>query len=256
MGAPKLEKIVKIEAEMVVLTGIKIGGSQDKFDIGGVDNPVIRTSVPVNFLRKVIGFEGNIPDEISQEEFVSIPYIPGSSIKGRMRALLEIKHGAVPENGDVSSEDPFKSVFGVPAKEAGEEFNITRAIFRDAYPTKETIEMWLKNIEETFDLGTELKIENKINRLTGGTAGGGLRKMERVLPGSRFKVEVNLLIFDKDKGEEEKWINLIKEGFKLIEETYLGGCGTRGYGKVKFENIKITHVSPEDFQKEEIKVGG
>ncbi len=246
---PKLEKIVKIEAEMVVLTGLKIGGSQDKFDIGGVDNPVIRTSVPVEFLKETLGFDENESTEISKEEYISIPYIPGSSLKGRMRALLEIKEGKVPKNGDVSKEEPFREVFGMPAEDSKEgEINLTRAIFRDAYPTKETIEMWLKNMEETFDLGTELKTENKINRLTARSE--GLRKMERVIPGSKFKVEINLLLFEEDKGKEEEWIELIKQGFKLIEETYLGGCGTRGYGKVKFENIKVTFVSPEEIKQE------
>jgi len=243
---PKLEKIINIKADMVVLTGIKIGGAKDKFDIGGLDNPVIRTVVPVKFLKENIGVSGIKENE--KEEYLAIPYIPGSSLKGRMRALLELKYGKT-NNGEISTEKPFRKVFGISASEAKEnETTITRAIFRDAYPTKETIEMWLKLSEEesTFDLGTELKIENKIDRLTSKSK--GLRSMERVIPGSKFKVEINLLIFEEDVKEEQEWIKLIKEGFKLIEETYLGGCGTRGYGKVRFENIEINSISLEQIK--------
>lgn len=246
---PKLEKIISIKADMVVLTGIKIGGAKDKFDIGGLDNPVIRTVVPVKFLKETIGVSEEILKEISEEkveEYLMIPYIPGSSLKGRMRALLELKYGKT-NNGEVSTEEHLRKVFGVSATEAEkDEITITRAIFRDAYPTKETIEMWLKEKESTFDLGTELKIENKIDRLTSKSK--SLRNMERVIPGSKFKVEINLLIFDEDIRKEQNWIELIKEGFKLIEETYLGGCGTRGYGKVKFENIEISSIFPEQIK--------
>src|SRR3989338_11494456 len=50
---------------MQCVSGLRIGGSKDTIEIGGMDNPIIR-----NPLDK-------------------FPYIPGSSIKGKMRSLLE-----------------------------------------------------------------------------------------------------------------------------------------------------------------------
>lgn len=47
------------------VTGTRIGGTQEKFEIGGIDNPVIK------------------------DPLTDLPYIPGSSLKGKLRHLLE-----------------------------------------------------------------------------------------------------------------------------------------------------------------------
>ncbi len=67
----KLLGYVKITGGIEALTGLHIGGTADSIDKGGIDNPVIKNPV------------------------TNEPYIPGSSLRGRIRALLEKKTGAV-----------------------------------------------------------------------------------------------------------------------------------------------------------------
>jgi CRISPR-associated protein Csm3 len=66
----------KITGEIECVTGLHIGGSADQIEIGGVDLPIIK-------------------HPISGE-----PYIPGSSLKGKMRSQLEKRLGKVGEKGD------------------------------------------------------------------------------------------------------------------------------------------------------------
>ena len=105
-----------------------------------------------------------------------------------------------------------------------------------------------------------IKYENAINRITSRVE-YGLRDSERVLPGTVFDVEVVYRVFDVDTNGADlssikslgnlpdplkKRLGLIIKGMKLLEEDYLGGCGTRGYGKVKFENFRV-EVLPIDY---------
>jgi len=222
-------KIVEKRVEIEVLTGLRIGGEKETFEVGGLDNPVIR--IVYVYVR----------DKEKKEK--KVPIIPGSSIKGRMSSLLEKKYGIkyinnVPsplkekvENFDSLSDDAkrvhqlFRSMDGV------------KLIFSDLHPTEDTIEWW-DNLEEkewTYDIGTEIKVENVIDRSTGTTARGGLRKMERIVKGSRFEGIVTL-VYENEKEEKENLkrdLDILEEGFKLISKTYLGGCGSRGYGRVK-----------------------
>jgi CRISPR-associated protein Csm3 len=64
---PLLGKI-SIKSTLLVETGLHIGGGGETLDIGGVDKPVIR-------------------DPLSNQ-----PYLPGSSLKGKMRSILERLH--------------------------------------------------------------------------------------------------------------------------------------------------------------------
>lgn len=253
----RLIGIYKISFDIFVLTGIHIGGLVE-LEIGGIDNPVIK-------------------------DIYGTPYIPGSSLKGKMRSLLEMKNYCNGGNSCVQlfGQDPCKCgvckicvLFG--CHDAKKSF-ISRLIFSDA-PLKNKEEI------EKFNEGllTELKMENRINRLS-GTAGDP-RKTERVPPGAIFSGEVKYLVFDtykvdksdvfdieweenegdkkvkkkikipsdvdaagkSDCNEISKNLSVLLEGLELVESTYLGGSGTRGYGKVMFCNLKIDRVSIAD----------
>ena len=95
----------------------------------------------------------------------------------------------------------------------------------------------------------EAKSENVIDRIKGTAAHGGLRHMERVKAGVEFNFDIRVKILDKDKDKEENFKSMIKQGLNLVEADYLGGSGSRGYGKVKFsnkENWEIIYPAKEE----------
>ncbi len=234
---PKLDKILKKKINIVLETGLHIGGSKDNFHIGGVDSPVIKGLIKVN----------------DEEGPRFLPYIPGSSLKGKIRSLLEITDKNVKIFNSRNNNEKekikigenyikyegessiIKKIFGVPADDNKEnkEFSMTRLIVRDAKPTEETLNLWKK--QEDIVEGVVVKGENSINRLT---SHANPRFIERVPPGSVFEGELVLLVFEEDKDEEEKMKKKIDEGLRLLEENYLGGSGTRGYGKVKIKVVE------------------
>jgi CRISPR-associated protein Csm3 len=193
-------------------TGLHIG-QEGTLEIGGIDTPVIK-------------------DPVSER-----PYIPGTSIKGTMRSLLEWDQGVVDEDGEPHAHQggdvadcPVCRVFGVPA-EANTEIGPTRLSVRDAHPTDDTIEMW-----ESMDTSlpyTEVKTENYINRVT---SQANPRDIERVPKGSTFEYELVYSIFDiGDSGETDfEMLDTVERGLALLEDSSLGGSGSRGYGKVRF----------------------
>jgi len=174
-----------------VLTGLHIGIGSDRPEIGGIDNPFIKD--PVNFR----------------------PYIPGSSIKGKFRSLLETE--SVNYNGE--DDKTIKAYFG------GEDNSPTRLIFRDVSLTKEHMEKYDKG-----ELQSEVKTEIKIDRKTGTAAGGALRTTERIPPETEFEGEV-LVRYNED--ELESIERMLKEAVELLNNDYLGGSGSRGYGAVE-----------------------
>ncbi len=210
------------EIEIETLTGLRIGGEKETFEVGGLDNPVIR---------------------IVYDKEKKVPIIPGSSLKGRMSMLLEKEYGIEYENGNpsakyqsITSDEKLKDI----AERTHELFRSTngvKLIFSDLLPTKETLEMWdeLEKKEFTYDKGTETKVENVINRESGTSA--NLRKMERVVRGSKFKGVVTL-VYDNEAEKNEKMkkdIEILEKGLELISKTYIGGCGSRGYGRVRIK---------------------
>jgi len=104
---------------------------------------------------------------------------------------------------------------------------------RDSYLTKEWAEK-LKNNEYTDMPYTEIKWENVINRIK-GTAEHP-RQMERIPAGAEFSLEFVINIFQGD--DENKLYELFEKGIKLLEDDYLGGSGSRGYGQIKIKDIK------------------
>jgi len=210
----KLIKKYTINTEMEIKTGLHIGGSSDSVEIGGVDNPVIRKSLD------------------------NIPYIPGSSIKGKIRCLLEQINGA----SDVGNIDAINEVFGFSDKDRGKP---SKLIVRDAYLTDESKKI-LEESEYTDMPFTEVKSENRIDRVS-GTASDP-RRMERVPAGVKFDVEFVINVWDNEE-DGQKSLNLIKEGLKALELDYLGGSGSRGYGKVAFNWEMIDNYKEKDMTK-------
>lgn len=228
---PTFEFIGKyiITADIELKTGLHIGGTEEGFDIGGIDNPVIK-------------------DKVS-----SLPYIPGSSLKGKIRSLLEWAY-FTPDNKVIRIEKnpktnlwegnlcndpshPIAIVFGVPAenhqqKDAEKVPGPTRLTARDAYPDEDQIKKWENAMGD--NIYTEAKTENAIDRLT---SAANPRSMERVPAGSVFKAE---FIYDVYKKDDVSNLKLLFEGMMLLEDSYLGGGGTRGSGNVEFAKIQIT----------------
>jgi len=103
--------------------------------------------------------------------------------------------------------------------------------------------MWENTSSET--LYTEYKAENTINRMT---SAANPRFMERVHKGSEFDVEFVLQVFsmdsDKGQGNFEKLVKAIR----LLEDSTLGGGGSRGSGKVEFKFFEPYFVSIEDYK--------
>ncbi|MCX8093975.1 MAG: type III-A CRISPR-associated RAMP protein Csm3 [Candidatus Goldbacteria bacterium] len=194
-------------------TGLRIGGKESTAEIGGVDNPVIRNPLD--------GF----------------PYIPGSSLKGKIRFLLEHAEGKIDDEGNPhecnESNCMICKVFGKNANKENESngIEIGRAIFRDAFLTEDSKEELKKLAQQTGLKYVEIKTENVINRKK-GTAEHP-RDMERVPAGTEFEFSISIRIFENDNKEEI--INFIKKGLSLLEKDTLGGSGSRGYGKIKIK---------------------
>lgn len=204
MATSKLLKKIVYTGTITLKTGLHIGGTNAALNIGGPDKFVVRN--PVN----------------------NVPYIPGSSLKGKMRALVEIANGCITytNRGEAkASEDPNSisgRLFGVAT---GKDNNRpSRLIVRDAEMDISHPEMF-----ENTDLPyTESKTEVTIDRVT---AKANPRTFERVPAGAVFKLNMVLNIFE---GEDEQGLkDTVKQAIRLLENDYLGGNGSRGYGQVK-----------------------
>ena len=226
MIALKLQKIYEITGKIELLTGLRIGSGNTEMHIGGVDNLVVK------------------------HPYTNEPYIPGSSLKGKIRSLLEYYFGLpthsyrVDRNsGGVTSyklltenniSEDVKSnariilkLFGLSGSgsEVLEKVCPTRVAFSDCFFTEE----FKGKLEKERLPYTEIKAENRINRIT-GTAEHP-RFTERVPAGAEFNFRITLKIYSN---EDEELLDILLKGMKLLELDYLGGCGSRGYGRIKF----------------------
>lgn len=256
----QLVKKLKLSGKIVAETGLRVGTGRDVYEIGGIDSSVIK-----------------LPD--------GVPYIPGSSIKGKLRCLFErtrldltplVKYRLVEQEEEKARQDSKSNresrleelkneleklgwrkiqnvfvhtcknpdceictIFGRPA-----EFGVatpTRVIVRDAVLDREA---FAKKYPDLVKMGlyTEVKSENAIDRLT---SAANTRQIERVPKGAEFYFELlysvyddkdeerfKRLFFDEDKGEKGELLT-------LLENDYLGGMGSRGYGQVRFEELKV-----------------
>jgi len=207
-------------------TGLHIGGSDLGVEIGGVDKTVIR------------------------DKLTNRPYIPGSSLKGKMRSLMEKYQGKeknYPRNLQnfhvcLKSEDydtcEVCQVFGSPGEL--EFATPSRIIVRDVGLSDESA----KKLEDSgrTDLPyTEVKTEVSIDRVT---SAANPRQMERVPAGVFFSpAEIVYSVYGGESCDPAKDVSNLKAllaAFQLLEDDYLGGQGTRGAGKVKLTNIHVT----------------
>ena len=196
-----------ITGKIKVLTGLHIGTSGDFSAIGAVDNIVIRDTV------------------------TNKPIIPGSSLKGKMRYLLSrAKYNSTLTMPNIKKEsDDIKRLFG-----ASEPVVLSRLQFCDMLLREKD---YGRDVE--FDLPyTEIKYENTIDR---GTGIANPRQQERVPAGSEFDFRLiyNIENTENMKKEVKCDFENILLMFELLEDDYLGGHGTRGYGRVKFEDLKL-----------------
>lgn len=213
-----LEGIYVLKIKLELLSGLYIGGNDNGFDIGGADTDVIR-------------------NPLTKE-----PYIPGSSLKGKLKVLL--KYNLKDTNIDTNKKDiVFKNssitnIFETLEDESKNDVKISRAIFRDLTLTKDSKE----TLERILGVNcyTEIKAENKVNAISGKS--DSPRFIERVPAGAEFEGEIVLNIFDGD--DKKLMMDTIKKAIRLLEMNYLGGNGSRGYGRVKaefndFEKVEI-----------------
>ncbi len=218
---------VFIEATIEAKTGLHIGGSGSDLEIGGLDKEVIR-----NPLTKK-------------------PYIPGSSLRGKMRSQMEKLLG-LPQNKSIGQVTihtclkkadfekdggcPVCTVFGVPAEMDYD--NHTRLVVRDAE---------LSNADDFLNARTdllyaELKTEVAIDRVTSAATP---RTMERVPAGAKFGPTE--LVFSIYEATDYDRLKTVIDALQLVEDDYLGGSGSRGYGKVEFKDIKVYARNGADY---------
>ncbi len=242
---------IVIEGKIRLLTGLHIGGTESELSIGGVDSVVIRN-----------GVDGK-------------PYIPGSSLKGKMRCLLEKVYcpGELKKVGnsrifvcsslkDYNSPDPSKGLiyhlFGTTPEDIdnlilnGDGSNDcpirfampTRLVFRDAFLDEESSRILEDSLYVDLPY-TQVKTEVVIDRIKSQATP---RKIERVPAGVAFNFQIVFSLYDPPDLQPEwlsKYIGIFKEGIELVENDYIGGHGSRGYGQVKFEEISIRNKREE-----------
>ena len=208
----QLVKKIKINTSITLITGLHIGGNSENVEIGGIDNPVIK-----------LASKGDVP------------YIPGSSLKGKMRCLLEQAAGAP----KVGLDEKVNNLFGITENKAINTSNQpSKIIVRDAMLSDESKKMLLDcdNLDMPY---TENKFENVIDRVKG--IAQHPRQTERVPAGAEFCAEFIINIWDDD--DEQEMMALFEKGIRLLENDYLGGSGSRGYGQIKFGEMKMTELS-------------
>ena len=234
MATIKLEGRVFITFDIETMTGLHIGGTESGIEIGGVDKTVIR------------------------DKLTNRPYIPGSSLRGKMRSLLEKYHGlrqnqrigqgyihscGADEKDKAKAQADYVAcdvcqVFGVPGER--EFATPTRLVVRDVHLSDESA----RKLEESgrTDLPyTEVKTEVSIDRVT---SAANPRQMERVPAGSVFSnAELVYGVYSGDgcnPGNDIERLRTVIEGLQLLEDDYLGGLGSRGSGKVRLQKIAVT----------------
>jgi len=228
-------KIIKLSGKIKLLSGLHIGGGDDTMRIGGVDNQVVKDANSDN------------------------PYIPGSSLKGKMRSLLEWHIGVVnlmrndsEENGKPLNARHIWKYDNEEKKFLKDEF--VNPAFQDEilFKNAETLLKLFGDKEGQFSITrisvgdcpldeaskklklSEAKYENVIDRQN-GTAEHP-RQTERVPAGVEFALDIRVKVLEDN--EEEPLKAMVEEGLALVQKDYLGGNGSRGYGRVEFVDLK------------------
>lgn len=207
-------KILTLKGQIELLSGLHIGGGDDTMKIGGIDSQVIK--------------------DINTNK----PYIPGSSLKGKMRSLLEWNNRLVSYAGGKVFSSDFLDKVPEPDRKTAQnllkifgdqenKFGITRISVGDCVLSKESEGLKL----------SEAKYENVIDRER-GTAEHP-RQIERVPAGVKFDLIIRLKVFNEPYNDDENELKeMVVKGLELINNDYLGGSGSRGYGRVEFTNLR------------------
>jgi len=221
----QLTKISDIQGQIELVSGLHIGSGNAEMHIGGTDNPVIKNPVTTE------------------------PYIPGSSLKGKMRSLLEWRAGVVgiaegkplgfkhlPKlQGDAASQGrAILKLFGGAPEGAGKDDKIVAEIgpTRLAFWDCALDPAWVAAMKDKNLLLTETKMENMIDRIAG--VAEHPRNTERVPASARFEFRLTLKVVD---GED--LLQDLLRGLRLLELTGIGGSGSRGYGKLRFAHLTL-----------------
>lgn len=190
---------ILIKGKMKTKTGLHIGTGGEYSAIGAADSPVVR------------------------DAYENLPMVPASSLKGKMRTLLAKQYCPMSKNPS-QDDDAIQSLFGSTSKPG-------KLIFNDLFLNKECMEdLRSMGIYNT----TEVKFENTINRLS---SVANPRQIERVIRGCDFDLD---MIYNMEAESEAKVIpdfKLLADGFRLLQYDYLGGSGSRGYGKIAFSDL-------------------
>lgn len=231
----KLISIKKLQGKIILRSGLHIGSGNMEMHIGGTDSPIIKH-----------------PHTLE-------PYIPGSSLKGKIRSLLEMASGLVPfakEDGGLVSSKTVKSVehnpelknhaetilkiFGSSGGDREDEsgYGPTRVSFSDCYLNSD----WKKKARENRWSLSEVKSENSIDRIKGTAANP--RFIERVPEGTEFDFLVTFKILEDN--DEKLFDEYLLKGLKLLEMDALGGNGSRGYGRIQFSSLTLNDVDIVD----------
>ena len=220
-----------LSGELHCETGLHIGAGKGSLEIGGADNPVVKDAF-------------------------GLPYIPGSSLRGRIRSLLENALGLttpaelvylskrkgqeVRIHQSDRPDDEICLLFGRNPgrmdRVAGEAVDTRAAtparlaIYDAPLDTASITAQMRENLDDEI---TEVKSENAIDRIT---SQANPRTLERVPAGARFHVRMVLdVLCEEDKALAARLI----EGLRLLEDDALGGGGSRGSGRVRFANLKL-----------------
>ena len=241
MPSIQLQGKIFLQGTIRAVTGLHIGGNSDDLEIGGIDNPIIRNA----FDRK--------------------PYIPGSSLRGKMRGLLDryfnkTLNKSVGRDVRVHECDtpndynacPICQVFGVaPIRQLSGKTMPTRLIVRDTFLDGNALSI-LDNAD-TDTLYAEIKTEVAIDRITSAATP---RQQERVLAGTTFgPFQMIQSFYTQDQGDpqaqlenEIQLFDTVLKGMELLVDDYLGGSGSRGYGQIAFENLKLIFKSRKCYE--------
>lgn len=205
----KLSKI-RFSGTIELESGLHIGGGDAFAAIGAADSTIVRDAV------------------------TNMPVIPGSSLKGKMRTLLARAYNEQVARTPNDDDERITRLFGASSGygKAGKCPLPARLIFRDSILTNGR-----ELLESGADSYTEVKFENTISRVT---AEATPRQIERAIRSSRFDFELIYDVVEEDEVEED--LDTILAGIRLLELDYLGGSGSRGYGKIRFDSLKAETV--------------
>ncbi|MDO4296703.1 MAG: type III-A CRISPR-associated RAMP protein Csm3 [bacterium] len=202
---------VMIRGKLEVLTGMHIGGSSVFSAIGAVDSPVIKDAKS------------------------NSPMIPGSSLKGKMRTLLAKQYNTRMASRPDEDDESLTDLFG-----SSKLHKSSRVLFYDMI-----MDNWDDLRQQGVASKTEIKFENTISRTTGVA---NPRQIERVVRGASFPLEIVYELSGTGSVDEEKIkkdFEILCMGFKLLQYDYLGGNGSRGYGKVKITELSAKEIVGE-----------